>query len=142
MRSAPERGHHFSVSKRNIPRPLVQEAFPEIITDTKLPMLEKCLFYHCFLNMFNLIHLVSEVESEVEQLQFPTQETTPSQPENFPMQETMPPDLRPHICCSGINHGANLGDDATYSGTVAGALESTILGHKFSFSLIASTISA
>lgn len=35
---------------------------------------------------------------------------------------------RPDICCSGINHGANLGDDATYSGTVAGALESTILG--------------
>ncbi|MEP6946884.1 MAG: 5'/3'-nucleotidase SurE [Acidobacteriota bacterium] len=37
-------------------------------------------------------------------------------------------DERPHICCSGINHGANLGDDATYSGTVAGAMESTILG--------------
>lgn len=35
---------------------------------------------------------------------------------------------RPDICCSGINHGANLGDDATYSGTVAGALEATILG--------------
>src|SRR5438270_1907536 len=35
---------------------------------------------------------------------------------------------RPHLCCSGINHGANLGDDATYSGTVAGALEATILG--------------
>lgn len=35
---------------------------------------------------------------------------------------------RPHICASGINHGANLGDDATYSGTVAGALEATILG--------------
>jgi len=35
---------------------------------------------------------------------------------------------RPAICVSGINHGANLGDDATYSGTVAGALESTILG--------------
>src|SRR6476646_9009756 len=34
----------------------------------------------------------------------------------------------PHICVSGINHGANLGDDATYSGTVAGALEATILG--------------
>src|SRR5437667_730494 len=34
----------------------------------------------------------------------------------------------PHVCASGINHGANLGDDATYSGTVAGALESTILG--------------
>src|SRR6478752_863563 len=37
-------------------------------------------------------------------------------------------DERPHICVSGINPGANLGDDATYSGTVAGALESTILG--------------
>jgi len=35
---------------------------------------------------------------------------------------------RPHICVSGINHGGNLGDDATYSGTVAGALEATILG--------------
>jgi 5'-nucleotidase len=32
----------------------------------------------------------------------------------------------PDICVSGINHGANLGDDATYSGTVAGALEATI----------------
>jgi 5'-nucleotidase len=44
---------------------------------------------------------------------------------------------RPHICASGINHGANLGDDATYSGTVAGALESTILGVPgLAFSLV------
>jgi 5'-nucleotidase len=35
---------------------------------------------------------------------------------------------RPHICVSGINHGGNLGDDASYSGTVAGAMEGTILG--------------
>ncbi len=35
---------------------------------------------------------------------------------------------RPTICVSGINHGPNLGDDATYSGTVAGAMEATILG--------------
>src|SRR4026207_1866369 len=35
---------------------------------------------------------------------------------------------RPDICVPGINHGGNLGDDATYSGTVAGALEATILG--------------
>src|SRR5262245_31990531 len=35
---------------------------------------------------------------------------------------------KPQICVSGINHGGNLGDDATYSGTVAGALEATILG--------------
>jgi 5'-nucleotidase len=29
---------------------------------------------------------------------------------------------------SGINHGANLGDDITYSGTVAAALEAIVLG--------------
>ena len=39
---------------------------------------------------------------------------------------------------SGINHGGNLGDDATYSGTVAGALEATILGVPgLAFSLVA-----
>lgn len=31
------------------------------------------------------------------------------------------------ICVSGINHGANLGDDVLYSGTVAGAVEATLL---------------
>ncbi len=35
---------------------------------------------------------------------------------------------KPDVCVSGINHGGNLGDDASYSGTVAGALEATILG--------------
>ena len=45
---------------------------------------------------------------------------------------------RPDICASGINHGGNLGDDATYSGTVAGALEATILGVPgLAFSLVA-----
>ena len=33
---------------------------------------------------------------------------------------------QPDIVVSGINHGANLGDDVTYSGTVAGALEASI----------------
>ena len=32
------------------------------------------------------------------------------------------------LVVSGINHGANLGDDITYSGTVAAALEGLILG--------------
>ena len=32
------------------------------------------------------------------------------------------------LIVSGINHGANLGDDITYSGTVAAALEGVILG--------------
>ena len=35
---------------------------------------------------------------------------------------------RPEMVVSGINHGANLGDDITYSGTVAAALEGIVLG--------------
>ena len=35
---------------------------------------------------------------------------------------------RPDYVVSGINHGANLGDDVTYSGTVAAAIEGTLLG--------------
>ena len=36
---------------------------------------------------------------------------------------------RPDLIVSGINHGSNLGDDVTYSGTVAAALEGIVLGH-------------
>jgi 5'-nucleotidase len=35
---------------------------------------------------------------------------------------------QPELIVSGINHGANLGDDITYSGTVAAAFEGVILG--------------
>jgi 5'-nucleotidase len=35
---------------------------------------------------------------------------------------------RPDVVLSGINHGANMGEDVLYSGTVAGAMEATILG--------------
>jgi len=35
---------------------------------------------------------------------------------------------RPDLILSGINHGSNLGDDITYSGTVAAALEGIVLG--------------
>jgi 5'-nucleotidase len=35
---------------------------------------------------------------------------------------------RPRLIVSGINHGANLGDDVTYSGTVSAAMEGTLLG--------------
>lgn len=35
---------------------------------------------------------------------------------------------RPDLIVSGINHGANLGDDVTYSGTVAAAFEGLLLG--------------
>jgi 5'-nucleotidase len=34
----------------------------------------------------------------------------------------------PRLVVSGINKGPNLGDDVTYSGTVAGAIEGTLLG--------------
>ncbi len=37
-------------------------------------------------------------------------------------------DRRPRLMVSGINHGPNLADDVTYSGTVAAAMESSILG--------------
>lgn len=35
---------------------------------------------------------------------------------------------RPDLVVSGINHGSNLGDDITYSGTVAAAIEATLMG--------------
>lgn len=37
-------------------------------------------------------------------------------------------DKLPELIISGINHGANMGEDVTYSGTVAAAFEGTILG--------------
>src|SRR3954466_9722763 len=37
-------------------------------------------------------------------------------------------EFTPELIVSGINHGANLGDDITYSGTVAAALEGVVLG--------------
>jgi 5'-nucleotidase len=37
-------------------------------------------------------------------------------------------ELGPELIVSGINHGSNLGDDITYSGTVAAALEGIVLG--------------
>lgn len=35
---------------------------------------------------------------------------------------------RPALVVSGINRGANMGDDITYSGTVAAAMEATLMG--------------
>ena len=44
----------------------------------------------------------------------------------------------PRLVVSGINKGPNLGDDVTYSGTVAGAIEGTLLGiPSFAVSLAA-----
>lgn len=35
---------------------------------------------------------------------------------------------RPDLILSGVNRGANLGEDVTYSGTIAGAMEGTLAG--------------
>jgi 5'-nucleotidase len=68
-----------------------------------------------------------------------TVDGTPTDCVTLAINQILPADLRPDICVSGINHGANLGDDATYSGTVAGAMESTILGVAgVAFSLVTS----
>ena len=57
-----------------------------------------------------------------------TVDGTPTDCVTLALNKILTDEERPHICVSGINHGGNLGDDATYSGTVAGALEATILG--------------
>jgi len=68
-----------------------------------------------------------------------TVDGTPTDCVTLALNQIIPPAERPVICASGINHGPNLGDDATYSGTVAGALEATILGVPgLAFSLVAS----
>lgn len=57
-----------------------------------------------------------------------TVDGTPTDCVTLALHKILPEEERPDLCVSGINHGGNLGDDATYSGTVAGALEATILG--------------
>jgi len=57
-----------------------------------------------------------------------TVDGTPTDCVTLALHRILNEDQLPHVCVSGINHGGNLGDDATYSGTVAGALEATILG--------------
>ena len=47
-------------------------------------------------------------------------------------------DAVPGLAVAGINHGPNLADDVTYSGTVAAALEASLLGvPAIAFSLVA-----
>src|SRR5436309_756716 len=47
-------------------------------------------------------------------------------------------DRRPALMVAGINHGPNLADDVTYSGTVAAAMEASLLGiPAIAFSLVA-----
>ncbi len=67
-----------------------------------------------------------------------TVDGTPTDCVTLALNQILPKNERPHLCASGINPGANMGDDATYSGTIAGALEATILGVPgLAFSLVA-----
>ncbi|BCL71241.1 5'-nucleotidase SurE [Vibrio nigripulchritudo] len=52
---------------------------------------------------------------------------TPTDCVHFALNELMKDD-KPDLVVSGINHGANLGDDVLYSGTVAAAMEGHFLG--------------
>ncbi|MGF1763097.1 5'/3'-nucleotidase SurE [Aliivibrio kagoshimensis] len=52
---------------------------------------------------------------------------TPTDCVHFALNELMKDD-HPDLVIAGINHGANLGDDVLYSGTVAAAMEGHFLG--------------
>jgi 5'-nucleotidase len=51
---------------------------------------------------------------------------TPTDCVNMGIHNMLP--ITPDLVVSGINHGANLGDDITYSGTVAAAMEANLMG--------------
>jgi 5'-nucleotidase len=55
-----------------------------------------------------------------------TVDGTPTDCVNLAVNGILP--RRPALVVSGINKGANLGDDVTYSGTVSAAMEGTLLG--------------
>ncbi len=65
-------------------------------------------------------------------------EGTPTDCVNLAVRNLLP--HPPDLLVSGINRGANLGDDVTYSGTVAGAMEGAMLGiTSFAVSLASKT---
>ena len=53
---------------------------------------------------------------------------TPTDCVNIAVTQVYTSSSAPDLIVSGINKGYNLGDDVTYSGTVAGALEGSLLG--------------
>ena len=65
-------------------------------------------------------------------------EGTPTDCVNLAVRSLLP--YPPDLLVSGINRGANLGDDVTYSGTVAAAMEGSMLGiTSFAVSLVSKT---
>ncbi len=77
---------------------------------------------------------VTEIEPKVFSVQ-----GTPTDCVHFALNELLTDQL-PDLVLSGINHGANLGDDVLYSGTVAAAMEGHFLGvQSIAFSLVGNT---
>ncbi|MDA9557459.1 5'/3'-nucleotidase SurE [Vibrio sp.] len=73
--------------------------------------------------------------TEISQQRYAVQ-GTPTDCVHFALNELMKGDL-PDLVVTGINHGANLGDDVLYSGTVAAAMEGHFLGvQSIAFSLV------
>lgn len=74
---------------------------------------------------------VEQIEANVYSVQ-----GTPTDCVHFGLNELLKDQL-PDLVLSGINHGANLGDDVLYSGTVAAAMEGHFLGiQSMAFSLV------
>ncbi|MDB1124860.1 5'/3'-nucleotidase SurE [Vibrio algarum] len=74
---------------------------------------------------------VVEIEKNIYSVQ-----GTPTDCVHFALNELLKDDM-PDLVLSGINHGANLGDDVLYSGTVAAAMEGHFLGvQSIAFSLV------
>jgi 5'-nucleotidase len=53
---------------------------------------------------------------------------TPTDAVLLAVHEVLKKKLRPALMLSGVNRGSNLGEDVTYSGTIAAAMEATLLG--------------
>ena len=53
---------------------------------------------------------------------------TPTDCVMLAVQQILKHEKRPDLCLSGVNGGGNLGEDVTYSGTIAAAMEATLLG--------------
>ncbi len=74
---------------------------------------------------------VTQIEPNVYSVQ-----GTPTDCVHFALNELLKDNL-PDLVLSGVNHGANLGDDVLYSGTVAAAMEGHFLGvQSLAFSLV------
>ena len=74
---------------------------------------------------------VTEIQPKVFSVQ-----GTPTDCVHFALNELMKNDL-PDLVLAGVNHGANLGDDVLYSGTVAAAMEGHFLHvQAMAFSLV------